>query len=192
MRRVPRLRRILLLVLLLLVVGILGGVAVVDPFHLRNARWFTAGLGLVALVLGTTLLATVVGRGVFRALVLVVGGAAVLGWVAVVWLASGLAGQARDTTVVDGDGRRLVVLETVGFSIDPLYSVVVRAGSGPFEQESLVYASAAEAPAPSEVRFVDADSVEIRTGGGCVYRSEVEMVTLAVDPLHLPQSVGGC
>lgn len=188
----PRLRRILLVVLLLVVVGILGAVTVVDPFHLRNARWFTAGLGFAALVLGAALLAVTVGRGIVRVLVLVVGGVAVLGWVAVVWLASGLAGQARDTTVVDGDGRRLVVLETAGFSIDPLYSVVVRAGGGPFEQESLVYAGAAEAPAPSEVRFVDADSVEIRTGGGCVYRSEVEPVTLAVDPVHLPQSVSAC
>jgi hypothetical protein len=47
-------------------------------------------------------------------------------------------------------------------------------------------------PPPTEIRFVDADTVEVRTKGGCAYRSEVEAVTLAVDPVHRPLHATAC
>lgn len=187
----PRLRRVLLLAFLLVIVLIMAGLALADPFHLRHARWFTAGLVLLALILATATLAVVVGRGLIRALLLVVGGMAVLGWAAVVWLATGLSGLDREVTAVADGDRRLVVLESRDFSIDPLFSVVLRSGGGAFEQQSLVFEGVEEGPAPDGVRFVDSDTVEVRTGG-CLYLSDVELVTLAVDPVHQPESRGTC
>jgi hypothetical protein len=52
-----------------------------------------------------------------------------------------------------------------------------------FEQEAVVYQGVESGVPPSGVRFVDADSVEVRTGP-CVYRSQIEAVTLDVDPVY--------
>lgn len=188
----PRLRRVLVLASLTLVVGLLAGLAVADPFHLRHIRWFTAGLVLLVLVLITATLTVAVPRGLLRAFVLVAGGVAVLGWAALVWFATGLAGPSREVSQVVDGGRRLVVLEGAAFAIDPVYAVVLRSGGGPFEQESVVYQGVEEAPPPAGVRFVDADTVEVGTGAGCAYRSEVEAVTLAVEPVHRPLQLGAC
>lgn len=192
MRGVPRLRRVLVLASLAVVVGLLAGVAVADPFHLRHIRWFTAGLVLLTILLLTAALSAAAPRGLVRVFVLVVGGVAVLGWAALVWFATGLSGPSREVSQVADGGRRLVVLEGAAFAIDPVYAVVLRSGEGPFEQESVVYQGVEEAPPPAGVRFVDADTVEVGTGEGCVYRSEVEAVTLAVDPVHRPLQVGAC
>lgn len=187
----PRLRRAVILAVLAVIVGGLAALAVVDPFHLRHARWFTSGLVLAAILLVTAAFAIVV-RGLGRALVLALGAIAVLGWVTVVWLASQVAGVDREVSQVADGGRRLVVVEGAPYAIDPIYAVVIRSGSGPFEQESVVYQGVEQAPAPSGVRFVDSDTVEVRTSGGCLYRSEVEAVTLAVDPVHQPLRADGC
>ena len=63
MRAVSRLRRVLVLLACVLVVVVLAGVSVVDPFHLRQARWFTSGLITLALVLLTATLAVAAPRG---------------------------------------------------------------------------------------------------------------------------------
>lgn len=188
----PRLRSVVVLAVCGVIAAGLAVLAVADPFHLRNARWFTAGLVLLAVVLLTAALAVAVRRGMLRGLVLVVGVVAVLGWVTLVWLATGLTGQSREVSEVADAGRRLVVLEGAPSAIDPVYAVVLRVGGGPFEQETVVYQGLEDAPPPAGVRFVDGDTVEVRTGGGCLYRSEVETVTLGVDPVHRPLRIDGC
>jgi hypothetical protein len=189
---VSRLRRTVVLAVCALLVAGLAVLAVADPFHLRHARWFTAGLVLLALLLTIAAFAVAVRRGLLRVLVLVVGGVATLGWLALVGVASQLNAENRIVSEVADGGRRLVVVEGAPVAIDPVYAVVLRAGGGPFEQETVVYQGLEEAPAPVEVRFVDPDTVEVRTSGGCVYRSEVEGVTLAVDPVHRPLRIDGC
>ena len=44
MRGVSRLGRVVVLLLCVVVVAVLAGVSLTDPFHLRQARYFTAGL----------------------------------------------------------------------------------------------------------------------------------------------------
>lgn len=188
----PRLRRAVVLTVCALIVGGLAVLALLDPFHLRHARWFTAGLVLLVVLLVAAAFAVVARRGLLRGFVLVVGGVAVVGWVAVVWLATQVTADSRAVSEVADQGRRLVVLEGGAASIDPVFAVVLRSGGGPFEQETLVYQGLEEAPAPAGVRFVDADTVEVRSGEGCLYRSEVESVTLAVDPVHRPLRLGSC
>jgi hypothetical protein len=191
MRGVPRLRSAVVLVVCAVLVGALAALAVADPFHLRHARWFTAGSVLLAVVLLTAAFA-VVARGVLRVFVVVVGSVAALGWVALVAVADQVSAENHTVSEVADGGRRLVVVEGAVAAIDPTYAVVLRSGGGPFEQETVVYQGAEAAPGPAEVRFVDADTVEVRTAGGCVYRSEVEAVTLGVDPVHRPLRADGC
>ncbi|GAA0924819.1 hypothetical protein [Pseudonocardia zijingensis] len=165
-----------------LVVG-LAVVALTDPFHLRHIRWFTASAVLLAVVLGAAALAVLVPRGGVRVAVLVLGGIAALGWVGMVALATRATVENRTVSEVQDGGRRLVVVEAATPPARPVYAVVVRSGDGLFEQETVVYQGVEAGPAPSDVRFVDADTVEVRTGP-CVYRAEVEPVTLAVDPVY--------
>jgi hypothetical protein len=189
---VSRLRSVIVLTILALLVGGLAVAAVADPFHLRYARWFTSGLVLLTLLLLTALLAVIARRGVLRVLALVVGGIAVMGWIAVVWLASQLDAENRVVAEVADGGRRLVVVEGSPIAIDPVFAVVLRAGNGPFEQESLVYQGLEEMPEPSAIRFVDPSTVEVQMGSGCRYRSEVEAVTMAIEPVHRPLRIDGC
>jgi hypothetical protein len=189
--RVRRLRGALILVGFVVVVAILAVLAIADPFHLRHIRWFTASAVLLGILLGTAALAVVAPRGMLRLLVLAFGLVATLGWVAVVWMAAQLTAENRTVSEVANGGRRLVIVEGASTAADPVYAVVVRSGGGAFEQETVVYQGMADGPAPTEVRFVDADTVEVRTGG-CVYRSEVEAVTLAVDPMHRPMRADAC
>jgi hypothetical protein len=147
---------------------------------------------LLTLLMGTAAFAVVV-RGVLRWVVLIVGAIAVLAWVGLVAMASQLTtAENRIVNETADGGRRLLVVEGAPFAIDPVYAVVLRAGGGLFEQETVVYQGLEEMPPPADVRWVDADTVEVRTTGGCVYRSEVEPVTLAVDPVHRPLRADGC
>ena len=114
MRGVSRLRRVVVLLLCVVVVAVLAGVSLADPFHLRQARWFTAGLIALALVLLTVLLATATPRGPLRWVTLVLGVAAVLGWGAFVYGASALAGGGKAVAEADDAERRLVTLEGDG------------------------------------------------------------------------------
>jgi hypothetical protein len=189
---VTRVRSVVALVLLVLVVGLLAGLSVADPFHLRYARWFTSGLVALALVLLVAAVAVVARRGVLRGSVLVVGLVVVLGWMGFVVAATRLTGTNQELSTVPDGGRRLVLLSGSGSTIDPVYAVVLRAGGGPFEQESIVYQGVEGSPQPIATRFVDGRTVEVQTLAGCRYRSEVEPVTLAVDPVHRPLQAGTC
>ena len=185
MRGVSRLRRVVVLLLCVVVVAVLVGVSLADPFHLRQARWFTVGLIAVGLVLLTATFATAAPRGPLRWVALVVGVAAVLGWAALVYGASALAAGGRPVAEADDAGRRLITIEGDGAQA---YAVVLRAGGGPFEQEALVYQGPAGAPTPT-ARFVDPHTVEVAVGT-CRYTSGVEAVTLAVEPVHRPLVLG--
>jgi hypothetical protein len=191
MRGVRRLRGALVLVACAVLVAVLAGLAIVDPFHMRHIRWFTASAVLLAVLLVASAFAVLAPRGVMRMLVLVVGGVAALGWVAIVAAATLVSVENRTVSEVTEGGRRLVVVEGAIPAIDPVYAVVVRSGSGAFEQETIIYQGVEDGPVPSEVRFVDVDTVEVRMGG-CVYRSEIEAVTLAVDPVHRPLRPDTC
>jgi hypothetical protein len=188
---VRRLRSVLVLAALAVLAGLLAALAIADPFHLRHIRWLTAGAVLLAVVLVTATLAVLVPRGVLRVLVVVLGGIAALGWVGIVAAATQVSVENRTVSEVADGGRRLVVVEGAIAAVDPVYAVVVRSGSGLLEQETVVYQGIEAGPAPAEVRFVDTDTIEVRTGG-CVYRSEVEAVTLAVEPVHRPLRADGC
>jgi hypothetical protein len=179
---VRRLRGALVLAACAVVVVVLAVVAIADPLHLRHIRWFTASAVLLAVLLVTGVFA-VLTRGVLRVIALTLGGVAALGWVGLVVLATLVTVENRTVSEVDDGGRRLVVVEATVPATRPVYAVVVRSGSGVFEQETVVYQGVEAGPAPSDVRFVDADTVEVRTGP-CVYRSEVEAVTLDVDPVY--------
>jgi hypothetical protein len=149
---------------------VVAGVALADPFHLRHIRWFTASAVLLAVLLVTAAFAVLAPRGVVRLIVLSLGGVAALGWVGVVVLATQVTAENRMVSEVGDGGRRLVVVESAPPAARPVYAVVVRSGAGVFEQEAVVYQGVEAGPVPSEVP--------------CVYRSEVEAVTLAVDPVH--------
>ena len=187
-----RVRSVVVLVLLVLVVGLLAGLSLADPFHLRHARWFTSGLVELALLLLVAALAVIARRGLMRGTVLLLGLVVVLGWAGFVAVATGLTGTNQEVARTAEGGRSLVVLEGSSFTIDPVYAVVLRSGGGPFEQESLVYQGVEGSPPPLAARFVDGATVEVQTLAGCRYRSAVEPVTLAVDPVHRPLQPGTC
>jgi hypothetical protein len=173
-----------------LVIGV-AGLALADPFHLRHIRWFTASAVLLAVLLVTAAFVVVAPRGVLRVTVLTLGGLAALGWVGIVVLATQVTVENRTVSEVEDGGRRLVVVEGAPAGSSPIYAVVVRSGSGMFEQETVAYQGVESGPLPSGVRFVDADTVEVRMGP-CVYRSDVEAVTLAVDPVYRPSRPDTC
>lgn len=181
------LRRSLVFLALTVIVAILAGLAVLDPFHLRYAPRFVAGTVLLTLVLATVTLAVAVKVYLLRVLVLVLGGILALGWAAVAWLVIDLDDPRTAVSEVASGDQRLAVLEGEAFAIDPVYSVVLRAGDGPFAQESLVWRG--DGAGPGEVAFRGVDEVEIRTGT-CVLVSRVEPVTLDVDPVH--RGTDGC
>lgn len=190
--QVPLLRSAVLLGICAVVTGGLAVLAVADPFHLRHARWFTSGLILLTLLLLTAAATALARRGAVRVPVLLLGAAASLGWITLVGLAAQLDVESTVVSAVTDGDRRLVVVEGGAFATDPVYAVVLRSGGGPFEQETVVYQGWEEGPAPVGVRFVDGNTVEVRTGGGCRYRSEVEPVTLDVDPVHRPLRLNAC
>ena len=187
-----RLRRVIVLVLCAVLTGGAAALSIADPFHLRHARWFTSGLILLTLLLLTAALAVLVRRGLLRALMLAVGGAVIIGWVGIVYFAAQLDGENRVVSEVADGNRRLLVVEGSPLAVDPVFAVVLRAGDGPFEQETLVYQGLPEMPPPSGVRFVDGGAIEVEVGASCRYRSAVETGTLAVQPVHRPLQLGAC
>jgi hypothetical protein len=183
MPRVRRLRGALVLAACAVIVIVVAGVALADPFHLRHIRWFTASAVLLAVLLVTAAFALLAPRGLLRLIVLIIGGLAALGWIGIVAVATQVTVENRMVAEVVDGGRRLVIVEAAPAATGPIYAVVVRSGSGMFEQESVVYQGVESGVPPSDIRFVDGDTVEVRTGP-CTYRSEVEAVTLAVDPVY--------
>ncbi|GAA3220464.1 hypothetical protein GCM10017691_04790 [Pseudonocardia petroleophila] len=183
------LRRAAVLAACAILAALLAGLAVLDPFHLRHVQWFVAGTVLLTIVLVTAALAVAVRVFALRLLVLVVGGILAVGWGLTAWLAIGLDDPRSAVVEVASGDRRLVVQEGAAFTIDPVFRVVLRAGAGPFEQESLVWQGDPEGAGPGGVAFRGVDEVEVRTGG-CVLVSRIEPVTLAVDPVH--RGTAGC
>jgi hypothetical protein len=169
---------------LTVIAALLAGLAVLDPFHLRRADWLTAVAVLLTIVLATVTLTVAVKLYLARVLVLVLGGILALSWAAIAWLSIGLNDEGRPVSEVVSGGQRLVVLDGIaGYSPDPVTWVVLRAGGGPFEQESLVWQGEPEGGGPEAVAFRGVDELEIRIGT-CVLVSRVEPVTLSVDPVH--------
>jgi hypothetical protein len=183
-----------------LVVVALAALALADPFHLRLAAWYAGVLGTLAVVLVTLWIVLWVRRSLVRFLV---GGAGLLVavvWVAFSWLAiSFLPGEAvlREVPAAPGSRVRLVLVESETLAADPVrYSVRVRAGSGPFEQDAPVWAGLSEGAAPTTFRFgaptAAGTVVEVVAGADCGYRSAVDEVTLSVDQVHSPLRLDGC
>jgi hypothetical protein len=191
MPRVRRVRSALVLAACAVIVIVVAGVALADPFHLRHIRWFTASAVLLAVLLATAAFSVLAPRGVLRLIVLTIGGLAALGWIGIVMVATQVTVENHTVSEVADGGRRLVVVEAAPPAAGPIYAVVVRSGSGMFEQETVVYQGVESGVPPSGIRFVDGDTVEVRTGP-CVYRSEVEAVTLAVDPVYRPLRTDTC
>lgn len=177
------LRRALVLGALAVLAALLTGLAVLDPFHLRHASWFVAGGVLLTILLVTIALTVAVKLWFARVIVLVVGGIAAVGWGITAWLAIDLDEPGAVVSEVASGDQRLVVLEGAAFTIDPVHRVVLRAGDGPFEQESPVWEGVPEGGAPDAVAFRGTDEVEVRVGS-CAFVSRVEAGTLLVDPVH--------
>jgi hypothetical protein len=184
------LRRSLVLFVLAVIAALLIGLAVLDPFHLRWASWFVAGTVLLTIVLTTLSITVAVRLFAVRVLVLVLGGILAAGWAAIAVLAMGLEDDLRLVSEVASGAQRLVVVEASGFATEgPAFRVLLRSGGGPFEQESPVWIAQEGGPEPDAVAFRGTDEVEVRTGT-CVLVSQVEPVTLAVDPVH--RGSAGC
>lgn len=173
-------RRVLVLAALTVLAVLVAGLAVFDPFNLRYAQWFTAGAVLLVIVLATATLTVAVKIYLARLLVLVLGGILALGWAAIAWFSIGLDETGEPVSEVASGAQRLVVLTgNASFSPDPLSWVVLRAGDGPFEQESLVWQGEPEGGGPDEVAFRGEDELEVRVGN-CVLTSRVEPLTLEI------------
>ncbi|MEK6437920.1 hypothetical protein [Pseudonocardia sp. T1-2H] len=183
-----------------LVVLALAAFALADPFHLRLAPWYAGVLGTLAVVLVTLWITLRVRRGLVRVLVGGAGLLVALVWVAFSWLSiSFLPGEAvlREVPAPPGSRVRLVLVESETLAADPVrYSVRVRAGSGPFEQDAPVWVGLSEGAAPTTLRFgaptAAGTVVEVVAGVDCGYRSTVDEVTLSVDPVHSPLRLDGC
>lgn len=180
----------IVLVALTVVVVLLAGLSLLDPFHLRHARWFSLGLIALAIVLVTATLAVPV-RGFLRGFVVALGVIALAGWGVLVWFAIGFTADQTELRAVGDGNRRLVVLEGGTRSVHPVFSVVVRAGGGPFEQQSVIYQGRENGPAVSDLRFVESGGVLVQVGP-CGYRSDVDDVTLEATPVHTPLMAGAC
>ncbi|MFC7655201.1 hypothetical protein ACFQ34_09110 [Pseudonocardia benzenivorans] len=123
-------------------------------------------------------------------------GLALFVWAGLVWVRSALSPGLEVLAEVPGppDSRlRLVVLEVQTGAVDRrTYSVRVRAGRGLLAQESQLWVAGGAEARPSQVRFVDARTVEVIARGVCGYRSTVDPVTLSVAPVHRPPPGDGC
>jgi hypothetical protein len=183
-----------------LLVVALATFALADPFNLRLAPWYAGVLGTLAVGIVTLWLVLWVRRGAVRFLVGCAGLLVALVWVAFSWVAiSFLPGEAvlREIPAAPGSRVRLVLVESGTLAADAsVPSVRVRAGSGPFEQDSPVWLGLAEGVAPTTVRFGPPSAagtvVEVVAGADCGYRSTVDEVTLSVDQVHSPLRLDGC
>ncbi|WP_214368152.1 hypothetical protein [Pseudonocardia sp. H11422] len=186
-------RRSLVLGSLTFAAGALSAVAIADPFNLLLAPWYIGVLVTVTMALGTAFLAGLPRRRTGRVLIAAVGVVVTLAWVGLLWFVAQFVGPGR---VVDervaGDHRLVTVEGGVFAGVDPIYAVRLRAGSGPFAQDALVWQGLEDGAAPTDVRFAGDDRVEVVTSGGCGYRSRFDRVTLEVDPVHRPLRLDGC
>ena len=179
-----------------LVVVAVAVFAVLDPFHLLVASWFAGiavGAAVVLLTVGAVVLLR---RPLARFLAGAIGLLVALVWAALVWATIAISPGLQVLSEVAGppDSRlRLAVVEVETLATDgPAYSVRLRAGSGLLTQDSPVWVGLGEGAQPAEARFTDDRTVEVVSSAGCGYRSTVDPVTLAVDPVHRPLRLDGC
>lgn len=178
-----------------LVAAALAAFAAVNPFHLRWGGPATAVLVGLTIALVTAAAAVVPRRRANRIVTAVLGTLILVGWCAAAIVGLRFSGPQRDVTTVAAGNYRLVVVEGHAF-VDTVYSVHLRRGSGPLEQDSLVWQGLAEGSPPAQVRFhgdpAADQQVEVVAGPGCGYRSRYDSHTLAVDPVHRPLRLDGC
>lgn len=170
----------------------LATLAVTDPFHLRYGGVYSAVLVTLAILLVTVLGVRLLRGRLARGVAGVLGALVAVGWLGLVWLAVEFAGREQVEQRIGPDGRVSLVLVRGQAFADPVYSVRLRAGSGPFAQESLVWLGLAEGAAPTGFRFADGDVVEVIAAEFCGYRSTYDPVTLDVEPVHRPLRLDGC
>ncbi|NMH98478.1 hypothetical protein [Pseudonocardia acidicola] len=170
----------------------LAVLAAADPFHLLLAPWYVGVLVTVTIVLATVWLAGLLRRRAMRVLLVVAGVVLVLGWSAFVWLLAQLRGPERVVGETAAGDYRLVTVQGAVFAADPIYAVRLRTGSGPFAQDALVWQGLRNGAPPADIRFHGDDEVEVVARGGCGYRSHVDRLTLAVDPVHRPLRLDSC
>jgi len=177
-----------------LVCAVLGALAGWDPFHLRLAEAATGVLVLAALVLGTVLAARALPGRVLRVAGAAVGGLLVAGWLGLAALTVAFAGpEPEQVAAVGGDDGRVELVLVRGHAFEaPVYSVRLRAGGGPFAQESLVWQGLADAPAPTRLVLSGPQEVRVVASGVCGYRSTFDRTTLAVEPVHYALRPDGC
>lgn len=158
-----------------------------NPLHLKHFPPM-----FVALVASTTVSATVMAlllptnwivRGAVAGVCCVCGAAfaAILGYGASTLNSSGRVAMR----VVSPDGRyTLVSVEGRALTaIDSQYDVLLISGKSVLARESLVWRGIEEGAAPTSMRFVGPDEIEVTTDDGCSYRSTFYPVTMAVRPV---------
>lgn len=168
--------------------------AVVDPFHLRHGAAYSAVLVLAALLLVTVLAVRVLPGRLLAVAGGVVGGLLVVGWVGLIGLTLAFAGpQPEQVTATGGDSGRVSLVLVRGHAFEAtVFSVRLRAGGGPFAQESTVWQGLGDAPPPARFVFTDPQSVAVVGAGQCGYRSTFDATTLGVDPVHYALRPDGC
>lgn len=191
-RPVVRVRRAVILGGFAVLAVILAAVAVADPFNLRWAAWWTAGTVALALLLVTFALVALAPARILRTFLAVLGLVLTAGWVVAVLLLVQWGGPApADVRELAADGGLRAVLVTgQRDSPDSGPAVVVRSGSGPFEQQSLVWSGTSGTPEPDGAAFVDG-MAEIQLGT-CSFAVPVEPVTLEAVPILQGAGAGGC
>ncbi len=159
------------------------GFAIVNPLHLAHGAELTAA-GITGFFLCLTLIvaqapsraATRIGAAI---------GTGVLGSILVLSPLF-LKAVATDSVRVVGStkastGHELVVQWNIWIDATPV--ILLRRGTGPFRQESLVYRGPMHGDLPTNVRFVGEDRIAFSTDRG-TFSSGFDPWTLQVDPVH--------
>ncbi|GEL26790.1 hypothetical protein PSU4_57440 [Pseudonocardia sulfidoxydans NBRC 16205] len=192
----PRGRCVGPLVALAVVAAALAAVAAWNPFHLVWSGRCATVLVAAALVLSVAAATLRLQTTGARAAVVVAGVLVVAAWSAAAWVSAALTPELVVISEVagpPGSRIRLALVEVQTLAVDGrTFSVRARAGTGALAQESVVWTvRSAEIPRP-QPRFVDARHVEIIDAAGCTLRSDVDPVTLGVDPVDAPERSTGC
>lgn len=172
----------------------LAVLAVVDPFHLRHGAAYSAVLVLAALLLLTALAVRVLPGRLLTVASGVVGGFLVAAWLGLIALTLAFAGpQAEQVVATGGESGRVSLVLVRGHAFEAtVFSVRLRAGGGPFAQESTVWQGLGDAPPPARFVFSGPRAVATVSAGSCGDRSTFDRTTLTVDPVHYALRPDGC